>query len=278
MTKSRTNGLGAGALALTLALTLVAMPESVPAADPGTERDCAHIPGPLDLPEEQPALAGELEILSWNIQKAGNHGWRDDLARLSDSTDLAFIQEASTQADIGNFIPRLFHQAFGQGYTTESLETGVMTLSAGLPSMHCNFTVMEPWLGTPKATTVTTYPLQDREDRLLTVNLHAVNFALGLDEFRQQFANLKELLATHDGPIIVAGDLNTWSGKRQNLVDEFMGQFDLQPVSFEPDLRTTVFGRALDHVYVRGLQALSSEVIPVSSSDHNPLRVRLGLR
>ncbi len=272
------SGLKAGALTLSLALTLVALPESVPAADPGAQRDCAHFPGLLDLAEEQPALAGELEILSWNIQKAGNNGWRDDLARLSDSTDLAFIQEASTQADIGNFVPRLFHQAFGRGYTTESVETGVMTLSAGTPSMHCNFTVMEPWLGTPKATTVTTYPLQDRDDRLLTVNLHAVNFALGLDEFRQQFANLKELLATHEGPIIVAGDLNTWSGKRQTLVDEFMGQFDLQPVTFEPDLRTTVFGRALDHVYVRGLQALSSEVIPVSSSDHNPLRVRLGLR
>ena len=36
------------------------------------------------------------------------------------------------------------------------------------------------------------------------------------------------------------------------------------------------FGRALDHIYVRGLRASDARVIPVSSSDHNPLRVRLG--
>ena len=33
----------------------------------------------------------------------------------------------------------------------------------------------------------------------------------------------------------------------------------------------------LDHVYVRGLRAESAEVIPVDSSDHNPLRVKLAL-
>jgi endonuclease/exonuclease/phosphatase (EEP) superfamily protein YafD len=56
-----------------------------------------------------------------------------------------------------------------------------------------------------------------------------------------------------------------------------MDEYGLEPVSFEPDLRTRVFGRALDHIYIRGLRALSAEVIPVGTSDHNPLRVRLGL-
>ena len=48
----------------------------------------------------------ELEILSWNIQKASNAGWAEDLASFSDGVDLAFIQEASLQAQIPGVIPR----------------------------------------------------------------------------------------------------------------------------------------------------------------------------
>ena len=87
---------------------------------------------------------------------------------------------------------------------------------------------------------------------------------------------LRALLDRHEGPVIVAGDLNTWSGSRQALVDTFMQEHGLGSVTFEPDLRTTAFGRALDHIYVRGLRASDARVIPVSCSDHNPLRVRLG--
>jgi endonuclease/exonuclease/phosphatase (EEP) superfamily protein YafD len=57
-----------------------------------------------------------------------------------------------------------------------------------------------------------------------------------------------------------------------------MQDHGLGAVSFEPDLRTTAFGRALDHIYVRGLEATFAQVIPVSSSDHNPLRVRLAVQ
>ena len=56
-----------------------------------------------------------------------------------------------------------------------------------------------------------------------------------------------------------------------------MAEHDLSPVTFMPDLRTTVFGNALDHILVRGLQTASAVAIPVDSSDHNPLLVRLRL-
>jgi endonuclease/exonuclease/phosphatase (EEP) superfamily protein YafD len=224
------------------------------------------------------ALQGELDILSWNIQKASNDGWAEDLAQIAGDVHLAFIQEASLQADIPSAIPSPLVQAFAAGYATNSQQTGVMTLSASIPSLHCNFTAWEPLLGTPKATSITEYPLQDRDDRLLAINLHAVNFTLGLENFQQQFGALADLLSRHEGPVILAGDLNTWSEKRQSLVDNFMRDHGLGAVSFEPDLRTTAFGRALDHVYVRGLRATFAQVIPVTSSDHNPLRVRLAVQ
>ena len=223
------------------------------------------------------ALAGELEILSWNIQKAGNAGWAKDLARMTGDIHLAFIQEASLQAQIPEAIPTPLVQAFAAGYTTASQDTGVMTLSASSPSLQCNFTAWEPWLGTPKATSITEYPLRGRAERLLAINLHAVNFTFGLADFQQQFQDLAGVLSRHEGPVILAGDLNTWSDSRQTLVDNFMHEFELQPVTFSPDLRTTTFGRALDHIYIRGMHAQLARVIPVSSSDHNPLRVRLAL-
>lgn len=222
-------------------------------------------------------LPGKLEILSWNIQKASNNGWADDLAELAGGINLAFIQEASIQAQIPQALGNPFHQAFAAGYTTSERETGVMTLSSSSPSLYCNFTSREPWLGTPKATSVTEYPLAGREDRLLAINLHAVNFALGVEDFQQQFGALDKLLARHRGPVILAGDLNTWSSQRQVLVDQFTVKYGLDPVSFSPDLRSTVFGRALDHIYTRGMETLSAHVIPVSTSDHNPLRVSLVL-
>ncbi len=228
------------------------------------------------MPAGQP-LAAELEILSWNIQKASNPGWQEDLQALASDVQLAFIQEASLQAGIPDLLPAELVEVFAQGYTTDARETGVMTLGVGSPSLHCAFSATEPWLGTPKAASVDEYALLGRDERLLTINLHAVNFTFGVAALDGQLADLLEVLSQHDGPVIVAGDLNTWSESRQSLVQERLASHGLAPVLFEPDLRSRAFGRALDHIYVRGLQTLSAEVIPVESSDHNPLRVRLAL-
>ena len=257
--------------ALVTGFYLVAIPAQ------GEAAPCAAALGQA-VTREGDELSDKLEILSWNIQKAGNIGWAEDLASFGSNVDLAFIQEASVQARIPQFIQKNMYQAFAAGYTTDSQETGVLTLSSSSPSVHCNLTSWEPWLGTPKATSITEYPLQGRTERLLTINLHAVNFALGLVNFQAQFEALADVLKSHQGPVILAGDLNTWSGKRQSLVDTFMSNHGLGPIAFEPDLRTTAFGRALDHIYVRGMHAELARVIPVSTSDHNPLRVRLALQ
>ena len=230
----------------------------------------------LHPPIEGQALSGHLDVLSWNIQKASNDGWAQDLADLAGDVHLAFIQEAALQAMIPDVIPGSpLYQAFTQGYATDSLHTGVMTLSSHSPSMLCNFTALEPWLGTPKAVTVTEHPLEGRDERLLAINIHAVNFTFGVQDFRKQLEPVAQLLAQHSGPAILAGDFNTWSNARQQLVDQLLGNHGLDALEFTDDLRTTAFGRPLDHIYIRGLRAESAEVIPVQSSDHNALRARL---
>jgi len=246
-------------------------------AEVAVSRDCFLALG--DDPGARPAaeLNTEFNVLSWNIRKASGDGWMRDLAKVGGGVDLAFIQEASVRAGIPQVLQQPMFPAFAQGYSTPDQQTGVMTLSAGEPAGRCALTAREPWLGTPKATGVTEYLLAGTDDRLLAINVHAVNFEFGLQNFRAQFYNLRNILAAHSGPVILAGDLNTWSRERQELVDAFAAEFGLNSVGFEPDLRSTAFGRALDHIYVRGLRAIATSVIPVSSSDHNPLRVRLAL-
>lgn len=261
-------------LALALAIAVVGLVNRTAA---NSDKLCGASLGLYPTLEGQ-ALSGHLDVLSWNIQKASNDGWARDLAELAGDVHLAFLQEAAVEAMIPDVIPGSpLYQAFTRGYTTGSLETGVMTLSSHSPSMLCNFTALEPWLGTPKAVTVTEHPLEGRDERLLAINIHAVNFTLGVEDFRRQLEPLAHLLGEHRGPAILAGDFNTWSEARQKLVDQLLSSQGLSALEFAEDRRTTAFGRPLDHIYVRGLRAERAEVVPVTSSDHNALRARLWL-
>jgi len=238
---------------------------------------CAAQLGSLPVARGQ-ALPGRLRVLSWNIRKTFDAGWRDDLLRLGSDADLAFLQEASLSAGLGEVWPGgPLYQAFAEGYVDTRINTGVMTLSTRAPAMQCNFTRLEPWLGTPKAAAVTEHAIAGRDERLLAINIHAVNFTLGVEDLRAQLAPLATLLERHPGPVILAGDFNTWSAARARLVDHMLRDRGLAPLAFDPDLRSRAFGRALDHIYVRGLVAEHTEVVPVSSSDHNPLRASLRL-
>lgn len=214
-----------------------------------------------------------MQILIWNIEKAGNAGWDADLGTLGANSDLVLIQEASVQAMIAKALPQPLFQAFAAGYTNSTTETGVLTLSTVEPSLHCRLNAREPWLRTPKATNITEYPIESLDRRLLVINLHAVNFSFGLVDFKTQMKALEPLLSRHIGPLIVAGDFNTWSGKRFRSLRDFMAKHQLAPVTFEPDQRTRFWSRPVDHVYLRGLELVEASAIKVGSSDHNPLLI-----
>lgn len=218
-------------------------------------------------------LPQPIRILSWNIQKSGTLGWRTDLSKWGADKHLLLLQEASTQADINGALPLPLYQAFAAGYVNDGVETGVMTLSTVAPTLQCNLTAWEPWLGTPKATNITEYPLAGTDQRLLVINLHAVNFAVGLTEFTDQVEALAPLLKSHPGPLLVAGDFNTWSAARQGVLTDFMDSHALQAVDFKPDYRTTFWNRPLDHIYLRRLRVLEARSIRVDTSDHNPLQI-----
>lgn len=229
-------------------------------------------------PAEGTGLDGdEIRLVNWNMKKKSIPNWRADYSVLTSDKDLILIQEASLRVDTINDIPTIPYWSFAPGYRTDDSITGVLTLSSALPETRCSFVTTEPLLRTPKATSITQFGLVDSEETLVVVNVHAVNFSLGLGTYKQQFAQISEVLREHTGPIILSGDLNTWRDGRMETINALADDLGLVALKFSDDIRKTVLGHALDHIYVRGLSATKSEVRDVTSSDHNPMTVTLAV-
>ncbi|MGL9734617.1 MAG: endonuclease/exonuclease/phosphatase family protein, partial [Symbiopectobacterium sp.] len=81
----------------------------------------------------------------------------------------------------------------------------------------------------------------------------------------------------HAGPVIMAGDFNTWSRQRIDALYQFASEIALREVRFIDDQRRRTFGRPLDFVFYRGLHVMQSSVLVTQASDHNPLLVEFQL-
>jgi endonuclease/exonuclease/phosphatase (EEP) superfamily protein YafD len=215
-----------------------------------------------------------IRLVSWNVKKGLSPLWHEDFSALSADQDLVLVQEAVWHPD-SSFGEH--HWAFAPGYRNGKLLSGVMTYSHSEPLAQCNLISWEPWLGTPKATNITEYGLTGTDQTMLVVNIHAINFTLGVAAFRKQLEQIRPVLAGHPGPIILSGDFNTWRKKRADILETFADEFGLESVDFADDHRKVFFGQPLDHIYVRGLQIGASDTPQLESSDHNPLLVEFSL-
>lgn len=227
--------------------------------------------------QEHELDAGNIRLINWNVQKKSKSSWIEDYQQLADGKDLILIQEASLREDTINDVDATKHWSFAPGYRTDGQVSGVMTLSSIKPLTQCSFVNLEPVIRTPKATSITQYALSQTDDTLVVVNVHAVNFSLGLKAFQTQFDQIAEALSDHSGPVILSGDFNTWRARRMKIVDALADRLGLEPLVFAEDHRVRVFGQTIDHIYVRGLSTLSAETSAVTTSDHNPMSVTLTL-
>ena len=237
--------------------------------------ECAQTLALGQQAQQDGGLAATFSLLNWNVEKAKDPSLLSEFAELARLSDLIFLQEAVPLKKNQTVIEQSLFEAFVRGYVQNEVETGVLTLARTPHLVHCQLLATEPWLRTPKATSVTLYPLADSDDTLLTVNLHAVNFSFGVKAYQGQLDKAAKLIRGHQGPVIFGGDLNTWSDRRQGVLDSLADELGLIPVPFSPDHRTKQFGKPLDHLFVRGLAWQSTKTKEVSTSDHNPLLATL---
>ncbi|WGV99650.1 endonuclease/exonuclease/phosphatase family protein [Vibrio sp. YMD68] len=221
---------------------------------------------------------GQLDVLVWNIYKQNRPNWHEVLTSLSQSRQLILLQEASmTDSFKGWLIEKGWQGNQVEAFKALDVSSGVLTIATESPSLACAYLVVEPWLRLPKSALFSLYSLSDGQ-QLAVVNIHAVNFTYGVVEYQQQLDVLAKALLQHEGPIIFAGDFNSWSHERMDELAEYLQPLGLVAASFRPDNRKQfVNGLALDHIFYRGLTLKKAEAPHSDASDHNPLLVSFSL-
>jgi endonuclease/exonuclease/phosphatase (EEP) superfamily protein YafD len=217
-----------------------------------------------------------VRIASWNIHKQGDAGWQRDLRSLGAANDVVLLQESVLDAELRQLITDAgLRWVMASSFLHADIDIGVLTAARVTPLAACTQRVVEPLLRLPKSSVITWFALRERADTLAVVNVHAINFSLSLGAYRAQFDAIGDALADHAGPLILAGDLNTWTAERAKVVRDVARRLGLTEVPFAADRRSVFFGHELDHIYVRGLALVASSATEVTSSDHNPVAATL---
>jgi endonuclease/exonuclease/phosphatase (EEP) superfamily protein YafD len=265
-------------------VTVTAEPRAVLQRSDGTLQvqtlACGRITSITAGTRETPSTTGldpaGIRILTWNIHKQGDRGWQQDLRSFAAGTDVLLLQETVLDTVLQQMIADAgMRWVMASSFIYGNLDMGVLTASRAEPIASCTQRVVEPLLRLPKSAVVSWFPLRGETTTLAVVNVHAINFSLSLGAYRTQLRAIGDALAHHRGPIIVAGDLNTWTDARVDAVRDLARQLQLTEVPFLADRRSHFFGHELDHVYTRELATLASSVTRVTSSDHNPVAATL---
>ncbi len=217
-----------------------------------------------------------LSLITWNIHKNADPGWESDLSLFAAAHDLVLLQEAHLEPAITNILEASGHQwTLASAFGLSGRDTGVLTASMVPPRSACVLRQLEPILRLPKSAIVSTYRLRGRDAVLAVANIHSINFALAEGAYQTQLAAVISALAHHTGPLVLAGDLNTWTAGRKSVVAALTEQLGLEEILITPDRRRRFFGKQVDYVFVRGVEVISARVIEVESSDHHPVSVML---
>jgi endonuclease/exonuclease/phosphatase (EEP) superfamily protein YafD len=223
--------------------------------------------------------ADAVRIASWNLHKQIDTGWEAELGHLIGNSDVLLLQEAGLDTDLGAAIERGgLSWVLASAFAYAGADYGVLTATRVAPAAVCTLRAFEPLLGIPKSALITDFEVKGRDATLAIANLHAINFTPGTTAYSAQLDALGDALAAHRGPIVIAGDFNTWSDDRDAVVRALAMRLSLVPVAFATDARRRFFGHVFDRFYVRGVDVIDASAWPVTSSDHNPLLVTLRIR
>lgn len=216
----------------------------------------------------QLASAKPFNLLVWNIKKSNNIKWSKDLKEMTKGIDFLLVQEATDQKVITQTITKLFdHFNFYKTWSNKKYTTGVANASKSKPYYTKSYLspVTEPILKTPKAISLEKYKWGKLD--LLIINIHAINFRL-ISAFKKHITQIDRDLKRHNGPIIFAGDFNTWSKTRKDFLNTYLASNDLREVS----INRVHNGPHLDHIYTRGIENVKAvQLDNKSTSDHHPI-------
>ncbi len=219
-------------------------------------------------------------LTTWNIYKGGMDGLYQDLEQIIKTSDFVLMQEFLLNSEQQQQIQKLNdrHWAFAKSFQDGGEWTGVATVSRWQPSasVPVQSPGTEPFAGTPKMSLITKYPLLNGQE-LWLINVHGLNFDLSHGSFMEQMEALYELLKIHQGPMIWAGDFNTWADTRREFLLELAERLGLERAPLENPMG--IMNATLDHIFYRGFESVVPTLVEeVTSSDHIPLRLEFVLK
>jgi endonuclease/exonuclease/phosphatase (EEP) superfamily protein YafD len=226
-------------------------------------------------------MGPDIKILLWNVFKCRKKGWKNDFLTLIDDKNLIILQEAVLNSPFDIYFKQsLQHQwIMARSFINlkTNIETGVKTGSTVaadkyyfIVSDHC-----EPITKTKKIVLATVYPLHIPDQSLLVVNSHIINF-VSFTKFKDNLDQVFQTLENHPGPVLLAGDFNTWNKKRFKYFNEQVVSFCLDEVKIIRQPRINHLFKHLDHIYCRGLDVIDTHVhTDIHSSDHYPISLSL---
>lgn len=225
--------------------------------------------------ESQANQDKQIRLISWNVYKFNRHLIIEDLNNLTKNVDIFFAQESMDDSETLNAAGffNFLNLDFFSTFKSNDFFTGVMTAHnfPQVKQIKILSSGAEPITGTPKATGLNLITIQNTE--VLLINTHALNFNFGSD-FENQISDVSHIIKKFKGPIIWAGDFNTWSESRMHFLLNITNKLDLFPISFKKDLRFL----KLDHIFVRGFEVQKAKILNhYYSSDHFPILVELKL-
>ena len=221
----------------------------------------------------------------WNIQKAKSKHFLHEFQTIHSTSkyDFILLQEAVFDKKYSNpylqMTPYSMSMVKNFKLPFSADHTGVATFSKFTPveSSCIKTKTKEPLVGTSKVSLFTQYKIAGMPGvNLLVVNVHAINF-VSTAAYTREIKQIIEHLEKHRGPILLAGDFNTWSDSRCRKVAQVAREVGLSEVNIPRESRKACFGMVLDHVFVRGLRVTAVDDLSDYSefSDHMPLGLTL---
>lgn len=229
--------------------------------------------------EKCPAPLSELNIFVWNVYKGQKaHIFENDFRKHGSGKDFIMLQEAL----VDNKMPLLWQKDFSAyewhlaqsfHYKKDLSSTGVAIGSKITPTAvdFIRSSAREFFWLTPKLTLFSEYDLDGK--KVLVVCTHVLNFVTTA-AFTESLYEIAARISAFQGPVVLAGDFNTWNVKRYMIMKSIFRELGLEHLDLENDGRIL----KLDHVFVRGFEVLNAQVHhTVLGSDHFPLEIRLKL-
>ncbi|WPU66738.1 endonuclease/exonuclease/phosphatase family protein [Peredibacter starrii] len=228
-----------------------------------------------------------IKVLVWNIKKTQEPAWQTEFLSFGRGRELFLLQEVYPNELFKNTLGVLSKFRWDMGISfryvlMNDLPTGTMIGSKVEPiEVIIKHTPdLEPMTETPKAMTLARYPLTDRKDDFLVINIHGINFT-DFYSFQRQINQAKEEIENHEGPVLIAGDFNTRNRERTEYMYKVMKALKMEEVSFKNANQRMVAKFStyyLDYAFVRGLKVTNAEVLGgAKGSDHKPMTLDLSL-